>query len=57
MQNSQKCTDTWGPGRGGGPMLHVEFKKWQCRMYLSLIGPKSICPLSNLRNGNVECHY
>ena len=24
-------------GEGGGAMSHVDFKKWQCRMSLSLI--------------------
>ena len=48
--------DDRGPGWGGGgvPMSHVEFKKWQCRMSLSLINR---CLLSNVRNGNVACHY
>ena len=36
-------------------MSHVYFKKWQCRMSLSLKIPP--CPLLNFRNGNVPCHY
>ena len=39
----------------GVPMSHVKFKKWKCRT--SLIANTSLCPLSNLRNGDVACHY
>ena len=32
-----------GVAGGGGGMSHVDFKKWQCRMSLSLIFPNVIC--------------
>ena len=35
-------------------MSHVDFKKRQCRMSLSLQFP---LPLSNLRNDHVPCHH
>ena len=40
---------------GGSPMSHIDFKKWQCHMSLSLIFPQ--CHMSNLRKGYVPCHY
>ena len=30
---------------GGPPMLPVDFKKWQCRMSLSLIFPNVACQI------------
>ena len=36
-------------------MPHVDFKKCQCRR--SLLLNYFPCPLSNLRNANVPCHY
>ena len=30
-------------GGGRGPMSHVDFKKWQCHMSLSLIFPNVTC--------------
>ena len=44
-----------GGGGGGSLMSHVDFKKWQCRMSLSLYFPQ--CHMSNLRKGYVPCHY
>ena len=29
----------------GSPMLHIDFKKWQCRMSLSLIFPDVTCQI------------
>ena len=42
----------WGPWQGV-LMSHVNFKKCQCRMSLSVYFP---CPLTNSRNANVWCH-
>ena len=36
-------------------MSHVDFKKWQCHMSLSLIFLH--VTMSNLRHGHVACHY
>ena len=54
--------DTWvqkltnlGALDGGVPMSHVELKK-MAMSHVS-VANKSLCPLSNLRNGNVACHY
>ena len=41
---------------GGTPMSHVNFKKWQCRMSLSLIFLNQ-CHMLNLRYDYVPCHY
>ena len=34
-----------GPSLVVGPLSHVDFKKWQCRMSLSLIFPNVTCQI------------
>ena len=38
----------------GFPMSHVDFKKWQCRIYVS-VAYFLQCHKSNLRNDYVPC--
>ena len=45
----------------GSPMSHVDFKKWQSRMFMSLISPMShveymerVCPMSLSPMSHVE---
>ena len=38
--------DRKGALGGGSPMSHVDFKKWQCRMSLSLIFLNVTCRIS-----------
>ena len=50
-----------GGGRGGGegrvPMSHVEFKKWKCRMSLSLINPYVPCLIQEMAMSHVTINF
>ena len=52
-----------GGGGGGVPMSPVNFKKWQCRMSLSLIYAHVACRIKemtmslSISMSPVACHY